>query len=193
MTLVLTASLVYYNFFDKEKVLTPPPTGGIEDTDKEYGSLVGEYCYGYDIPLLDENGYTGETFNPAKNTGKITVINFWGTWCGPCKAELPYFDQIAREYVDTVTVIAVSTVSQAAQSPEDYIAQNFADSPIIWGRDVKAEGDPYGADYYYSLLGGMDTYPMTVVLDQNGVIVYSDVVPLEYEELKEIIESIPSV
>ena len=39
----------------------------------------------------------------------------------------------------------------------------------------------------------MDTYPMTVVLDQNGVIVYSDVVPLEYEELKEIIDSIPSV
>ena len=190
MTLVLTASLVYYNFFDKEKVLTPPPIGGIEDTDKEYGSLVGEYCYGYDIPLLDENGYTGETFNPAKNTGKITVINFWGTWCGPCKAELPYFDQIAREYVDTVTVIAISTVFGSEDAPA-YIAKNFAGSPIVWGCDVNLEGQ--SVDYYYTLVGGMDTYPMTVVLDQNGVIVYSDVVPLEYEELKEIIESIPAV
>lgn len=193
MALVLTASLVYYNFFDKEKAPTLPPNGDVGDTDKVYGSLVGEYCYGFDIPLIDENGYTGETFNPAKNTGKITVINFWGTWCGPCKAELPYFDQIAREYTDTVTVIAISTVSPSLESPGEYIAQNFADSPIVWGRDVKAEGDEYGADYYYSLLGGMDTYPMTVVLDQNGVIVYSDVVPLEYGELKEIIESIPSV
>ncbi|MBR5448677.1 MAG: hypothetical protein IKV43_01695, partial [Clostridia bacterium] len=68
------------------------------------------------------------------------------------------------------------------------------DSPIIWGRDVKLDPEnSYEPDYYYSLLGGEAMYPMTVILDQNGIIVYSNMMPLEYEELKEIIESIPAV
>lgn len=185
---LLVGAIVYFNFIDKDKTVTPPPTG---DGDVEYGYLVGDVCYGYDIPLLNQNGWTGETFNPAENHGKITVINFWGTWCGPCKAELPDFDRIAREYADTVTVIAVSTVSQGGESPEEYIGKNFADSPIIWGRDKTLdETDPYSPDYYYTLLGGEAMYPMTVILDGNGVIVYSDVVPLHYEELKAIIDGI---
>lgn len=187
MTLLLVTTLVYFNFIDKDKTVDPTPG---PDTDIEYGSMVGDNCYGYDVPLLDENGYTGETFNPANNNGKVTVINFWGTWCGPCKAELPYFDRIAAEYADSVTVIAISTVSQGAQSPEEYIAENYKDSLILWGRDkLIDESDPYGGDYYYTLLGGESMYPMTLVLDENGVIVYSDVVPLEYDSLKSIVDS----
>ena len=188
MTLLLVGALVYYNFIDKEKTVDPTPN---PDTDIEYGSMVGDVCYGYDIPTLDENGLTGDTFNPADNHGKITVINFWGTWCGPCKAELPYFDRIATEYADTVTVIAISTVAEGGQTPMEYIGENYPDSKIIWGRDkLIDESDPYGGDYYYTLLGGSQTYPMTVVLDADGVIVYSDVVPLEYESLKAIIDGI---
>ncbi len=189
---LLVGTLVYFNFIDKDKIVTPPPAGG--DPDVEYGYMVGDVCYGYDVPLLDEGGYTGETFNPAENHGKITVINFWGTWCGPCKAELPDFDRIAREYADTVTVIAVSTSYDASgQTAPEYIGENFADSPIIWGRDkVLNDTDPYSPDYYYTLLGGEAMYPMTVILDQNGVIVYTDVVPLHYENLKAIIDAIPA-
>jgi thiol-disulfide isomerase/thioredoxin len=60
----------------------------------EQGTEVGNLCYGYDLPLVDGTGTTGETLDPTK-TGKVTIINFWGTWCTPCVNELPYFDQIA--------------------------------------------------------------------------------------------------
>ncbi|MBR3681537.1 MAG: 4Fe-4S binding protein [Clostridia bacterium] len=183
----LSVALVYFNFIDREKTVSPPPSG---DGELEYGYLVGELCYGYDVPLLNKDGYTGESFNPAENHGKITVINFWGTWCGPCKAELPYFDRIAREYADTVTVIAVSTSYDGAQTAPEYVGENFADSPILWGRDKVLE-DAAGSDYYYTLLGGESMYPMTVVLDTNGVIVYSDVKPLDYDGLRAIIDSVP--
>ena len=186
----LSVTLVYFNFIDKDKTVTPPPVGG--DDDVEYGYLVGDVCYPYDIPLLDKNGDTGTIFNPADNHGKITVINFWGTWCGPCKAELPYFDEIAREYADTVTVIAISTSYDGAQSAPEYIGENFADSPILWGRDKILDAtDSTSPDYYYTLLGGEAMYPMTVILDANGVIVYSDVVPFHSaDELRDIIDGI---
>lgn len=191
LALVLAGALVYFNFIHKEKTVTPePPSGGVTD-DVEYGNMPGDRCYGYDIPLLDENGTTGESFNPANNSGKITVINFWGTWCGPCKAELPDFDRIATEYSDSVTVIAVSTVMIGSETPEEYIGANYADSLILWGRDsLIDESDPTGGDYYYTLLGGESMYPMTVILDESGVIVYSDMKPLHYDELVGIIDGV---
>ena len=69
LALVLAGALVYFNFIHKEKTVTPePPSGGVTD-DVEYGNMPGDHCYGYDIPLLDENGTTGESFNPANNRG----------------------------------------------------------------------------------------------------------------------------
>ena len=53
------------------------------------GNQVGDTCPGYDVTIVDSTGILeGTTINPAE-TGKITIINFWGTWCTPCVNELP--------------------------------------------------------------------------------------------------------
>ena len=62
----------------------PNPTIG----DTQQGNQIGDLCYGYELELIDSTGLTGETLDPT-TTGKITVINFWGTWCAPCVNELP--------------------------------------------------------------------------------------------------------
>ena len=56
---VLVGGLVYYNFIDKEPV-TPP------DDSADYGTGVGDLCYGVDIPLFDETGELFESFNDFK-------------------------------------------------------------------------------------------------------------------------------
>lgn len=180
MTILLAGALVYYNFIDKE--YTPPVIPPADDV--EYGSGVGDFCYGADIPLFDENGELGTTFNPAQNKGKVTVINFWGTWCGPCLMELPDFNRIALEYEDSVTVIAIHTSGSYASAP-DYVRDNFSDSKMLFGKD----SDAGGADYYYSLLDGFGDYPMTVILDENGVIVEYIADVVHYDELKAIIDA----
>ncbi len=146
----------------------------------EKGTEVGDLCYGADLTIVNGIGITENTINPIE-TGKITIINFWGTWCTPCVNELPYFDKIATNYADTVSVIAVHTNMIVDTAPE-YIGTYYSNSKITFACDLADEG-------YYSLLGGRGTYPYTVVLDENGVIVKIFFEALEYEDLEEVVES----
>ena len=156
-----------------------------EPVTAEQGTEVGNLCYGYDLPLVDGSGATGETLDPTK-TGKITIINFWGTWCTPCVNELPYFDQIASDYPEDVTVIAVHSALSGETAPE-YIGKYYPDSKLHFAVDYAL--DEFGLNSgYYTSLGGRGTWPYTVVLDENGIIVSIFVNSLEYEDLQAVVE-----
>ena len=140
------------------------------------------------MEVFDENGKTGDVFNPASNKGKITIINFWGTWCGGCIEELPYFDQIATEYKDTVTVVAVHT-HRDFNTAADYVNTHYKDSDMIFVKDTSLdESDEYADETYFKMLGGGDSYPITIVLDENGVIIASIKASMNYNSLKDIVE-----
>jgi len=155
-----------------------------QDTAVASGNEVGDRCYGYALPVVNGDGVTGETIDPSA-TGKVTVLNFWGTWCTPCVNELPYFDRIASEYKDTVTVIAahgMGTVTAPA-----YIAQHYPDTAIVFANDYIPEGGTY-ENGYYTVLGGRGTYPYTLVMDENGVITAIYHSSVTYEMLKEAVD-----
>ena len=90
------------------------------------GTAVGESCFSSSLEILTKDGISGDTVDPTK-TGKITVVNFWGTWCTPCVNELPYFDRIATDYADTVLVVAVHTNMIHETAPE-FIGKYYPDS-----------------------------------------------------------------
>jgi thiol-disulfide isomerase/thioredoxin/NAD-dependent dihydropyrimidine dehydrogenase PreA subunit len=146
------------------------------------GCQPGQQLPGMDLSLITSQGIQIETIDPTA-TGKVTVINFWGTWCGGCVEELPYFDQIAREYAERVQVIAIHTESLSDTAPA-YIQTNYPDSPIIFAKDVPSQG----MDAYYSLAGGLGGYPYTVVIDENGVVQTTISNTLTYEKLRQIVE-----
>ncbi|MBR7116415.1 MAG: 4Fe-4S binding protein [Clostridia bacterium] len=162
---VIAGSLVYYNFID-----APAPDVGVE---------IGNAC---PTDTLDRVGEDG-TFDTARLRGRVTIINFWGTWCTPCVQELPHFDEVAAEYDGEVSVVAIhSSSSYGMGEPEDYIAEHYPDSKMIFLRDVIDPDNPY-ADKYYSALGGVSTYPMTLVLDEYGIIVAKYVGSVTYDQL----------
>lgn len=147
------------------------------------GTEVGNLCYGADLTIIDENGINENTINPVQ-TGKITIINFWGTWCTPCVNELPYFEQIANNYKDSVSVIAVhSNMGGEFTTAPDYIKEHYPQSNLIFAIDLDEAG-------YYTMLGGRGTYPYTVVLDGNGVIAKIFFEALEYEDLEKAVEGL---
>lgn len=180
---LLVGALYYYNFVDGREETpepTPPPatveTGSGEvDTGEPLppvGNRVGDLCPDRTLNLY--NGDT-DTFAVSDNRSKVTVINFWGVWCGPCIAELPHFSDVAETYGDRVTVVAIHSDFDQKKAPE-WIQKNYPDTSILFAQDVKG-------DAYYKALGGPGTYPMTLILDERGVITFTCVGSITHDDL----------
>lgn len=148
----------------------------------ETGNKVGNQCPSYGLELVDGSG----KINIKSLEGKIVVINFWGTWCDPCKEELPDFDRIATEYSDDVVVLAIHSTQSKASAPE-YINKNFPSSKMIFAYDTPLSKFE---DMYYDLLGGTGGYPRTLILDKRGVITYTHEGKLSFDEIKEKVDKI---
>ncbi len=185
MLAVLTGALVYFNAIDKLPVddfsqdegddTTP---SNPDDTTLTVGNKVGNLAPTYDM----RNVFGDGTTNIEDLRGQVVVINFWGTWCGPCKAELPYFDELATEYDGRVKVIAVHTSLTAPEAPS-YLNTYYPDTKMLTTYDD--ENTETSIDKYYKTLGGRDTYPMTIIIDKNGVITHKIVKSIHsYDELK---------
>lgn len=172
---VLIGALVYYSKQDDQR--SPDP--GVSQAER--GNTEGTLCFDTDLPVVTAAGATGEVIVPTQ-TGKITIMNFWGTWCTPCVAELPYFDRIASEYGEDVTVVAIHSALMSQTAPE-YIGKYYPDSQMYFSWDTGATGD------YYAMLGGRGTYPYTLVLDENGIIVKVFFSSVTYEDLKAVVEA----
>ncbi len=161
-----------------------------ERENAERGTTVGSLCPSFEAEVFDENGSLDTTLDPSKNVGKLTVINLWGTWCGPCKSELPDFDRVASEYADQVTIYAIHSSYNYAEASE-YVEKNFLNSNIIFMKDYAIDpNDSYSDDAFYKLLGGDGYYPYTIVLDENGIIRATHTGMMSYSQLVNILTNL---
>ena len=191
LTVVLIASIICVNFVykDSSDILPDDSTGDIgeneEEDDTPIGNKVGNKCPSYALDLIDGSG----KISIADLKGKIVIINFWGTWCGPCKQELPYFNQVASEYEGEVVVLTVHTVYNVKSKLEapDYISANYKDSKMLFAYDAAFTSD---SDMYFTLLGGTNSYPRTVIIDENGIIAFAKDGAVNHAKLVEVIEGI---
>ncbi len=174
---VLIAALLYFNVFAKDK-----PRSGIE---------IGDACPQFTVRLYERNPddtylydeENGASYTVSDSLGKVTVLNFWGTWCPPCVHELPDFDRLQKAYPDTVSVIAIHA-AMITENVEDYIENNFKDFSLTFAQDETFEGVNV-----YDLLGGISgAYPMTVILDSDGIIRFRTMGDMEYDALLEKVE-----
>ena len=165
LAVILCGALVYYNFIDK----VPEAVTGAE---------VGQMCPDDEIPLYNSDQTFG--FSVTTTNSKVRVINFWGTWCGPCVAELPHFDELASEFDGEAVFIAIHS-NYAADTALDFVLANYPESKMLFG-----QGDD--VDSYFYALGGGDTWPMTVVLDSEGIVTARFDGSVDYETLKAAIE-----
>ncbi|MEN8143507.1 MAG: TlpA disulfide reductase family protein [Gemmatimonadota bacterium] len=111
-------------------------------------------------PLAEEVTFTsigGEPIRLADLRGKVVVLNFWATWCWPCKVEMPALDRLYRDrQADGVEVLAVTTDGNPTLVQE-YLAQRDFTFPVAWSnaRAVRS-------------LGGIRGTPTTILIDQQG-------------------------
>ena len=92
--------------------------------------------------------------------GKVVILNFWATWCPPCRKEIPSFVSLQKHYRDKgLVVIGVSLDEKGPGLVKTFIAKMGINYPVVMG-DQKA------ADAY----GGIAVVPTTFVIDRNGKI-----------------------
>ncbi|MBQ7088390.1 MAG: 4Fe-4S binding protein [Clostridia bacterium] len=174
---ILVGTAIYHWNVAAVKTSDPPPQQ-TTPSDIPRGNTEGTLCYSADLKVIGGEG----TVDPTA-LGKVTLINFWGTWCTPCVKELPYFDRIAKEYGDRLAVVAIHCMESPASPAADYVAENFPDYAVQFAYD-------YGAmqNDYYTLLGGRGAYPYTLILNEQGVIEKVIFSSVTYDDLKSAID-----
>ncbi|MDE6597485.1 MAG: 4Fe-4S binding protein [Clostridia bacterium] len=155
---VLITALVYYNF------LAP--------TNNSVVYRVGDKCPDFTLETVyknagscdEEGNQTVTGFSILESQGKVTVINYWETTCDPCKEELPWFEEIYREYDGAINMVAIHNYmrTENVQTFIDKNALNLSEYTMLLALDIKEDS--------YTMLGGKGAYPLTVVLDSHGVI-----------------------
>ncbi len=110
-----------------------------------------------DFTLKDANGHTVRL---SDYRGKVVLLDFWATWCGPCKIEIPWFQEFERQYKDK----GFAVIGVAMDEEGWNVVKPFAQHMSINYRVVV--GDDSIGDLYAN--GGIDALPTTFLIDRGG-------------------------
>ena len=106
--------------------------------------------------LMDVNG---RSVSLASLRGKVVILDFWATWCPPCKREIPDFIKLQSEYGSKGLQIVGIALDQP-NKVQAFVKDNGMNYPVLLGTDEVA------ANY-----GGVEAIPTTFIIDKNGKIV----------------------
>ncbi|HEY2039139.1 MAG TPA: TlpA disulfide reductase family protein [Edaphobacter sp.] len=143
---------------ENQVVLIPEKQG---QTPSE-GDELAPKMRGKKAPAFALTGLDGKKVSLADYKGRPVLVNFWATWCGPCKVEMPWFEQFRKQYASQgFEILGLTDDADAGKDAIAKVAQKSGVSYPILLTDGKVQ-DAYG---------GLDVLPMSFYVDRNGVIV----------------------
>jgi peroxiredoxin len=102
----------------------------------------------------------GQMVSLSDLRGKVVLLNFWATWCGPCRVEMPAMEELYRTFSrNDFEILAVSTDAQGASVTRPFQQENHLTFPIL-----------HDADYRVGLTYGARSLPMTFMVDRQGIV-----------------------
>jgi peroxiredoxin len=120
------------------------------------GKLQGKAAPDFSLPTT-----TGQTMKLSDFQGKAVLLNFWATWCEPCKVEMPWFVELQKKYGPRgLQVVGVAMDDASPKEIAAFAQKMGVNYPILIGKEE------VGAQY-----GGIEYLPSTYYISRNGKVI----------------------
>jgi thiol-disulfide isomerase/thioredoxin len=140
-------------------VLVPGKAADAEQapSDSEQPHMLGKVAPAFTLTDLD-----GKKVSLSDFKGRPVLVNFWATWCGPCKVEMPWFEEFHKQYAaQGFEILGLTDDVDAGKDTITKVAHKIGVSYPILLTDGKVQ----------TAYGGLDVLPMSFYVDRNGVVV----------------------
>jgi len=144
----------------------PAVTQGAQQTEDAADATLAALKIGTQFPDFSEKDVTGQPLSIANYKGKVVMIDFWATWCGPCRGEIPNVVATYQKYHDKGFEIIGVSLDQDRQKLLDFTKENG----MTWQQFF----DGQGWNNKLAVKYGIESIPMTFLLDGNGKIIGKD-------------------
>jgi DsbE subfamily thiol:disulfide oxidoreductase len=122
----------------------------------------------------------GKKVSSDQFDGKVVVIDFWATWCPPCRAEIPGYIELQKKYGDQgLAIVGISLDQQGPGVVKRFMAKHGINYAIVMGDEAVVEA-----------FGGVEGIPTTFIIDREKNIRHRKVGAMETEEFEAILKPI---
>lgn len=132
----------------------PAKTDTAEESSDKSGSEEDDAGKAPDFTVYTQSG---DAVKLSDYFGRPIVMNFWASWCNPCKAEMPHFEEAYKEHTDVTFLMVNMTSGDNKADAEALIASNGYTFPVLFDTDGDA-----------AMTYGASSLPMTLFIDENG-------------------------
>jgi peroxiredoxin len=102
---------------------------------------------------------SGSNIRLSEYRGQVVLLNFWASWCGPCRQEFPHLDELQRKYADLGFTVFGVNVEQDRTAADKVLRDIPVTFPVLFDDNNQV-----------SELYNVDAMPMTVLVDRNGMV-----------------------
>lgn len=133
---------------------------------------VGDVAPDFTLELVD-----GSIFTLSEQKGKVVLLNFWSSWCGPCVREMPAFERLYQEYGEELKIVAIDGL-EYRERMDKFLESTDYTFPFAFDEDSVV-----------NMMYPSDGIPYTVIIDQEGIVQNTYVGAADADQQYEIYKS----